>query len=94
MGFFGRLFYPWGLILQVIAIIHFIRRRPDTYWLYIIQFLGPVGALVYIFAEMAPDASLLNQSFKGLRGASGSRRSSWRFATIPPPATTKSWASC
>ena len=46
MGMLTRYFYPWGLILQVIAIVHFIRRRPDTYWLYIILFLGPVGALV------------------------------------------------
>jgi hypothetical protein len=66
MGMLTRLFYPWGLILQVVAIVHFIRRRPDTYWLYIILFLGPIGALVYIFAEMLPDVGLLNQSFKGM----------------------------
>jgi hypothetical protein len=66
MGALTHLFYPWGLLLQGAAIIHFIRRRPDTYWLYIILFLGPVGALVYIFAEIVPDASLLNQSFKGV----------------------------
>jgi hypothetical protein len=66
MGLLTHLFYPWGLLLQVAAIIHFIRRRPDTYWLYIILFLGPIGALVYIFAEIVPDISLLNQSFKGI----------------------------
>ena len=78
MGMLTRYFYPWGLILQVVAIVHFIRRRPDTYWLYIILFLGPIGALVYIFAEMVPDVGLLNQSFKGTRkphwGGPGSRR--------------------
>jgi hypothetical protein len=61
-----HLFYPWGLLLQAAAIIHFIRRRPDSYWLYIILFLGPVGALVYIFAEVVPDYTLLNQSLKGI----------------------------
>jgi hypothetical protein len=66
MGILSHLFYPWGLLLQAAAIIHFIRRRPDTYWLYIILFLGPVGALVYIFAEIVPDFGLLNQSFKGI----------------------------
>jgi len=66
MGLLTHLFYPWGLLLQVGAIVHFIRRRPDTYWLYIILFLGPVGALVYIFAEMVPDFGLLNDSFKGM----------------------------
>jgi hypothetical protein len=64
MGFFASLFYPWGIILQVVAIVHFIRRRPDGYWLWIILFLGPLGALVYIFVEVLPDAGLLRQSFK------------------------------
>ncbi len=66
MGLLTHLFYPWGLLLQAAAIIHFIRRRPNTYWLYIILFLGPIGALVYIFAEVVPDAGLVNESFKGM----------------------------
>ena len=66
MGILAHLFYPWGLLLQAVAIVHFIRRRPDTYWLYIILFLGPVGALVYIFAEVLPDMQLLSESFKGM----------------------------
>ena len=64
MGIFGSLFFPWGILLQALAIVHFIRRRPDTYWLYIILFLGPIGAIVYLFAEAAPDFGLLRQSFK------------------------------
>lgn len=66
MGFLTHLFYPWGLLLQAAALIHFIRRRPDTYWIYIILFLGPLGALVYLFAEALPDVGLLNDSFKGI----------------------------
>jgi hypothetical protein len=62
MGFIGFLF-PWGIILQAIALVHFIRRRPDTIWIYIIFFLGPLGALVYIFMEVLPDLGLLRQSF-------------------------------
>src|SRR5215470_2372523 len=58
------LFYPWGLILQALAIVHFIRRRPDTYWLYVIIFLGGIGALIYMAAEVVPDAGLLRQEFK------------------------------
>jgi hypothetical protein len=54
----------WGLLLQVTAIVHFIRRRPDFYWLFIILFFGWLGALVYIAIEVAPDAGLLRQSFK------------------------------
>jgi hypothetical protein len=64
MGILGSLFYPWGLLLQAAAIIHFIRRRPDTYWIFIILFLGPLGALIYIFVEVLPDLGLLRQSFK------------------------------
>jgi len=57
------LFAPWGLILQALALVHFIRRRPDSYWLFIIIFLGPLGAAVYIFMEVIPDFGLLRQSF-------------------------------
>ena len=62
MGFFS-LFYPWGIVLQALAIVHFIRRRPDTIWLWVIIFLGPLGALVYIAMEVLPDLGLLRQSF-------------------------------
>jgi len=57
------LFTPWGLILQAIALVHFIRRRPDMYWLWVIIFLGPLGAAVYIFMEVVPDLGLLRHSF-------------------------------
>ncbi len=64
MGYFYSLLFPWGLILQGIAIVHFIRRRPDTYWLWIILIGGGLGAIVYIFAEVLPDFGLLRTSFK------------------------------
>ncbi len=43
MGSLIFLFFPWGLILQAVAIVHFIRRRPDGYWLWIIIFFGGLG---------------------------------------------------
>jgi len=58
------LFYPWGFIFQGLAIVHFIRRRPDTYWLWIILMGGGLGALVYIVVEVLPDLGLLRDSFK------------------------------
>ncbi len=64
MGFLSYLLYPWGFLLQALAIVHFIRRRPDTYWIFIILFLGPLGAIIYLFVEAAPDLGLLGQSFK------------------------------
>src|SRR5579884_3177458 len=65
MGLFSSLFFPWGILLEAVAILHFIRRRPDTWWLYIIIFLGPLGALIYLIAEGIPDLSLVGDSFRG-----------------------------
>jgi hypothetical protein len=53
----------WSILLRVIAIVHFIRRRPNFFWLWIIL-MHWVGALVYIVVEVLPDAGLLRQSFK------------------------------
>ena len=61
MGFIG-LFYPWSLVLQALAILHFVRRRPDNFWLWIILLGGSIGALVYIVAEVVPDIGLLRGS--------------------------------
>jgi hypothetical protein len=64
MGFFSSIFFPYGLLLQAMAIFHFIRRRPDGYWLWIIIFGGGLGAIVYIAVEVIPDAGLLRDEFK------------------------------
>ena len=58
------LIYPYGIVLQVLAILHFVRRRPETYWLWIILMFGGVGALVYIVVEVIPDFGLLRSSFQ------------------------------
>jgi len=58
------LFYPYGIVLQAIAILHFIRRRPDAYWLWIILLGGGLGSLVYIMVEMVPDARLLHGAYQ------------------------------
>ncbi len=61
----GHLFYPWGFLVQGLAIVHFIRRRPENYWFYVILFLGPPGAAIYILAEVLPDLGLLRGVFQG-----------------------------
>ena len=53
----------WGILLRVVAIVHFVRRRPDFFWLWIILFHW-VGALVYIVVEVIPDAGLLRSGFQ------------------------------
>lgn len=60
-----HLFYPWGFLLQAFAIIHFLRRRPEGYWFYVILFLGWLGAGVYIVAEVLPDVGLLRGFVQG-----------------------------
>jgi len=64
MGIFSALVNPYAFLLVALAIVHFIRRRPDSYWLYVILFLGPLGAAIYLVVEAAPDLGLLRQSFK------------------------------
>ena len=53
----------WSIALRIVAIVHFIRRRPDWFWIWVILFHW-VGALVYIVVEVIPDASLLRGSFQ------------------------------
>ena len=53
----------WSILLRVVAIIHFIRRRPNFFWLWVILFHW-VGALVYILVEVIPDAPLLRGTFQ------------------------------
>ena len=50
-------------MLRIVAIIHFIRRRPNFFWIWVILFHW-VGALVYILVEVIPDAGLLRSSFQ------------------------------
>jgi hypothetical protein len=64
MGLFSAFVSPWTFLLMAAAIIHFIRRRPDTYWIYIIIFLGPLGAAIYLLVEALPDLGLLRQTVK------------------------------
>ncbi len=53
----------WAIALRIVAIVHFIRRRPDFFWLFVILFHW-IGALVYIVVEVIPDAGLLRSSFQ------------------------------
>ncbi|MGA8223906.1 MAG: hypothetical protein WB780_19815 [Candidatus Acidiferrales bacterium] len=64
---FSHLFYPWGIVLQVLALIHVARRRPGGFWIWIILFGGFVGAAVYMVVEVAPDTFMLGDFFKGFQ---------------------------
>ena len=63
MGFLFFAFSWWGILLRIVAIVHFIRRRPDWFWIWVIL-IHPIGALVYIVMEVIPDAGLMRSSFQ------------------------------
>ena len=91
MGSLIFLFFPWGLILQAVAIVHFIRRRPDGYWLWIIIFFGGLGALIYIAAEVIPDAGIAAPVLQSVSlGAGEFTNSRQPFWTIPQPEIMRS----
>jgi hypothetical protein len=51
----GWLFAALPLALEVFALVHFIKYRSGSFiWLYVIIFLGPIGALVYVIVEILP----------------------------------------
>ena len=65
MGALGFLIYPWGFVVQGIALYHYVKRRPENYWLYIFIFGGVLGAGIYVIVEMVPDLGLLRNTFQG-----------------------------
>ena len=52
-SFFGHLF-GYGFVFQVAAVIHWSRKRPDSFWLWIIIIGGIIGALAYFLIEGLP----------------------------------------
>ena len=63
-GLLYSLGHPWSLILLVAAIVHFARRRPDWYWLWIILCLPTLGPAIYLCVEALPDLRLLRGTLK------------------------------
>jgi len=57
----GHLF-GYGFLFQVAAVIHWSRKRPEAFWLWIIIIGGWIGSLVYIVVEVIPDFTLLRGS--------------------------------
>ncbi len=51
-------FFSWGIfgvVLMAMALVHYFRRQPSVYWLFLIIFLGPLGALIYLAIEALPE---------------------------------------
>ncbi|MEO5564039.1 MAG: hypothetical protein ABIR18_11405, partial [Chitinophagaceae bacterium] len=51
--FFGSgYFYIITIVLQVICVIHCIRKGKQNYWIWLIVFIPIIGCLVYFFTEI------------------------------------------
>src|SRR5258708_58811 len=82
----SHLFYPWGFLVQIFAIVHFVRRRPENYWFYVIFFGGWLGGAVYIVAEVMPDLGLLRGVFQGFGRRSRIQKVETDILDNPSPA--------
>ena len=82
----SHLFYPWGFLVQIFAIVHFVRRRPENYWFYVIFFGGWLGGAVYIVAEVIPDLGLLRGVFQGFGRRSRIQKVETDILDNPSPA--------
>src|SRR5690348_12269623 len=56
-----------GMALMAFALVHFIKYRSGNWlWLYVIIFLGPLGALIYLVVEVLPELRGARTSSKWL----------------------------
>jgi len=62
--FIGHLF-GYGFIFQVAAVIHWSRKRPEAFWLWIIIIGGIIGALAYFLIEGLPDVRSVQRTLRG-----------------------------
>src|SRR5258705_10011208 len=66
MGFLSHLFYPWGFLVQIVALVHFFwRRRSSFIWVWIIFIGGFVGAAAYLIVEVLSEADLFRMALQG-----------------------------
>src|SRR5271168_284580 len=89
----SHLFYPWGLILQGIALVHFLRRRPDGYWFklfFLVVFFGAGGSTA---RECWPVSACCAAYFRALGAVRASKSWKRKFWIILRRPTTKNWAS-
>lgn len=64
MGDFLVHFLSWGVALQVMCLIHFFKRRPESFWLFVIFIGGALGSAIYIVMEVLPDLTQLKASVR------------------------------
>ena len=57
--------FGYGFLFQVAAVIHWSRKRPEAFWLWIIIIGGIIGALAYFLIEGLPDFRNLQRTMRG-----------------------------
>lgn len=82
----GHFYLSWGILVQAFALIHFLRRRPEGYWFFVILFFGWLGAAVYIVAEAVPDLGLLRNTMQGFGRKSRIQKVETDILDNPSPA--------
>jgi hypothetical protein len=66
MEILGYLLYPLSLALEIAALVHYYKNRPQMYWLYVIFLMGPLGAAIYLGVNALPDFVANFQAFRGV----------------------------
>jgi len=57
--------FGYGFVFQVAAVIHWSRKRPEAFWLWIIIIGGIIGALAYFLIEGLPDFRNVQRTLRG-----------------------------
>lgn len=60
MFFFNSYFYIFTIVLQVVCILHCLKKGNATYWIWLLIFLPLVGCIVYFFSEILSGREIKN----------------------------------
>lgn len=63
-SFIGH-FFGYGFLFQVAALIHWARKRPEAFWIFIIIIGGMIGAIAYFLIEGLPDFRNVQRTLRG-----------------------------
>lgn len=66
MGLLAEIISFGGIALEICAIVHYFRRRPEMFWIYVIFFLGPLGAAIYLGVVALPEMGIFQASLRGI----------------------------
>src|SRR5215472_3783100 len=89
-----HLFPSWGFLLQILAILHFLRRRPESYWFFIILFGGFLAPACTSLRKCFPTSGSFATPCKDSAAGRASKESKPISSIILRPRITRSSANC